>query len=91
MSPLKIITSESQSLYDSSLFRPLKDAEVLFGTRLEFNAVFHGLGEQMEDRYGTVGRTCGRLSKRIATQKVTMVPKKIHQGNSMTGSQAGCG
>src|SRR6266700_2703642 len=26
----------------------------------------------------------------IATENVTMVPKQIHQGNSITGSQLGC-
>ena len=28
--------------------------------------------------------------KKIATENVTMVPKQIHQGNSITGSQLGC-
>jgi hypothetical protein len=27
---------------------------------------------------------------KIATENVTMVPKQIHQGNSITGSQLGC-
>src|SRR4030095_3015571 len=30
------------------------------------------------------------VRNKIATENVTMVPKKIHQGNSITGSQLGC-
>src|SRR5262245_9805305 len=32
----------------------------------------------------------GRVRYEIATENVTMVPKKIHHGNSITGSQLGC-
>src|SRR5215831_4838451 len=30
------------------------------------------------------------VRNKIATENVTMVPKKIHHGNSITGSQLGC-
>jgi len=44
---VKIIARDPQLLYDSLLFPSLETAQVFFSTRLEFNTVFHGLGEQL--------------------------------------------
>lgn len=44
---VKIIAGDPQLLNDSLLFPSLETAQVFFGTRLEFNTVFHGWGEQL--------------------------------------------
>jgi hypothetical protein len=38
----------------------------------------------------TGGRWSRVLLNKIAIENVAMVPKQIHQGNSITGSQPGC-
>src|SRR5947208_8712987 len=47
----------------------------------------------LTDRRHSVCAACeisSRVGNEIATENVTMVPKQIHQGNSITGSQPGC-
>src|SRR6266542_1962880 len=61
---------------------------------IQFSSRYDCVGRQFHPRLNgnrSSAATCSRpVLNRTATEKVTMVPKQIHQGNSMTGSHCGC-